>query len=79
MFRPELQIYNGYQNHDDNSYNQQKYNYGRNEISSRYINKTEMSAEFWCETCDRGFNTQYLLDNHKKQHQVNNIVVPILN
>ncbi|CAF4759267.1 unnamed protein product [Pieris macdunnoughi] len=31
------------------------------------------SNEYWCETCDRGFAGQVLLDNHKKQHQKCNI------
>ncbi|XP_022112460.2 nuclear fragile X mental retardation-interacting protein 1 [Pieris rapae] len=31
------------------------------------------SNEYWCETCDRGFAGQILLENHKKQHQKCNI------
>lgn len=26
---------------------------------------------FWCETCDRGFPTEDVLNKHKQQHQVN--------
>ncbi|CAK1549930.1 unnamed protein product [Leptosia nina] len=36
------------------------------------INET-YSNEYWCETCDRGFRTQSILENHKKQHQKCNI------
>lgn len=38
------------------------------------LNKySDRNTEFWCDTCDRGFNTRYLLDNHKKQHEKCNI------
>lgn len=28
------------------------------------------SENYWCETCDKGFMTSNLLENHKLQHQV---------
>ncbi|KOB79298.1 Nuclear fragile X mental retardation-interacting protein 1 [Operophtera brumata] len=31
------------------------------------------SEEYWCETCDRGFPTEDLLNKHKQQHQKCNI------
>lgn len=31
---------------------------------------TESNDEHWCETCDRGFPTADLLEQHKQQHQV---------
>lgn len=33
------------------------------------------SEEYWCETCDRGFPTEDLLNNHKLQHQVSTIYI----
>ncbi|XP_047987171.1 nuclear fragile X mental retardation-interacting protein 1 [Leguminivora glycinivorella] len=33
----------------------------------------EHTNEFWCETCDRGFRTQDILEKHKQQHQKCNI------
>ncbi|XP_045511588.1 nuclear fragile X mental retardation-interacting protein 1 [Colias croceus] len=40
--------------------------------SSPFGNQS-FSDEYWCETCDRGFRTQQILENHKKQHQKCNI------
>lgn len=28
------------------------------------------NTDHWCETCDRGFPTAAILENHKEQHQV---------
>ncbi|CAH2066782.1 unnamed protein product, partial [Iphiclides podalirius] len=33
----------------------------------------QINYEFWCETCDKGFQTLQILDHHKSQHQKCNI------
>ncbi|XP_014356235.2 nuclear fragile X mental retardation-interacting protein 1 [Papilio machaon] len=40
----------------------------------RYSGPQEQNNyEFWCETCDKGFQSLHILENHKKQHQKCNI------
>lgn len=41
-----------------------------NSFNARPPNNYNKNEEFWCETCDRGFVTVNLLDQHKQQHQV---------
>ncbi|XP_013181043.1 PREDICTED: nuclear fragile X mental retardation-interacting protein 1 [Papilio xuthus] len=35
--------------------------------------QVQNNYEFWCETCDKGFQTLNILENHKSQHQKCNI------
>ncbi|XP_072936654.1 FMR1-interacting protein NUFIP1 [Epargyreus clarus] len=44
-----------------------------NHHSKEQGNFTSNNEEHWCETCDRGFHTIQLLENHKQQHQKCNI------
>lgn len=42
----------------------------RNNQRLDFLNNGDSSKEFWCEACDRGFNTKDMLDKHNSEHQV---------
>ncbi|VVD01820.1 unnamed protein product, partial [Leptidea sinapis] len=40
---------------------------------SYYSANNQVNDEFWCETCDKGFNTKKMLEGHQARHQKCNI------
>lgn len=42
----------------------------RNNQRQDFMINGDSAKEFWCEACDRGFNTKDMLDKHNGEHQV---------
>ncbi|CAK1603115.1 unnamed protein product [Parnassius mnemosyne] len=77
MFRPDIIYQNQRSGHWPQHFNPRGQFLRRNAVVNRFRPPVSSSAQinyqFWCETCDKGFQTLLLLNNHKLQHEKCNI------
>ncbi|CAG5022123.1 unnamed protein product [Parnassius apollo] len=76
MFRPEIYP-NQRTRHWPQHFNPRGQFLRRNAVVNRFwppvSSNPQINYQFWCETCDKGFQTLQLLNNHKLQHEKCNI------